>query len=88
MASCLRTMPPGGTKGEKPSAEVAMVLKVSTTASLNRAADLLMQALGGRGYMETNLAPQLMRDARVLSIGEGANEGLVAALGRSVRIAG
>ena len=66
--------------------EIAMAIKVSATDSLNLAADLLVQVLGGRGYMENNLAPQLFRDARLLSIGEGANEGLIAALGRSLRL--
>jgi len=66
--------------------EIAMALKISATDSLNVAADLLMQVLGGRGYMENNLAPQMFRDARLLSIGEGANEGLTAAIGRSVRL--
>jgi hypothetical protein len=36
--------------------------------------------------MENNLVPQIFRDARLLSIGEGANEGLIAALGRSLRL--
>ncbi|MBV9880983.1 MAG: AMP-binding protein [Gemmatirosa sp.] len=66
--------------------EVAMIAKIAATDSANHAADLLMQALGGRGYMESNLAPQLLRDARLLSIGEGANESLLAAVGRSVRL--
>lgn len=66
--------------------EIAMVLKLQSTESLNSAADLLMQLLGGRGYMENNLAPQILRDARALSIGEGANESLLAAVGRSVRL--
>ncbi len=66
--------------------EVAMAIKVSATDTGNFAADLMVQLLGGRGYMENNIAPQLFRDARMLSIGEGANEGLIAAVGRSVRI--
>ncbi len=66
--------------------EVAMAVKVSATDTGNFAADLMVQLLGGRGYMENNIAPQLFRDARMLSIGEGANEGLVAAVGRSLRI--
>jgi acyl-CoA synthetase (AMP-forming)/AMP-acid ligase II/alkylation response protein AidB-like acyl-CoA dehydrogenase len=66
--------------------EVAMAIKVSATDTSNFAADLMIQLLGGRGYMESNLAPQIYRDARMLSIGEGANEGLIAAIGRSVRI--
>src|SRR5262249_50687580 len=72
--------------GEAIVPEIAMALKVSATDTLNFAADLLVQILGGRGYMENNLAPQIFRDARMLSIGEGANESLVAAVGRSVRL--
>jgi acyl-CoA synthetase (AMP-forming)/AMP-acid ligase II/alkylation response protein AidB-like acyl-CoA dehydrogenase len=67
--------------------EIAMAAKVSATDTGNYSADLLVQLLGGRGYMENNLAPQIFRDIRMLSIGEGANEGLVAAIGRSVRMA-
>jgi len=67
-------------------AEIAMAVKVSATDTLNFGADLLVQLLGGRGYMENNIAPQLFRDARMLSIGEGPNEGLVAAIGRWVRL--
>jgi acyl-CoA synthetase (AMP-forming)/AMP-acid ligase II/alkylation response protein AidB-like acyl-CoA dehydrogenase len=66
--------------------EIAMAAKVSATDTGWFSADLLMQLLGGRGYMENNLAPQIFRDARMLTIGEGANEGLVAAIGRSVRM--
>lgn len=40
-----------------------------------------MQSLGGRGYIETNLAPQMMRDARVLRIFEGPTEVLAMHLG-------
>lgn len=68
--------------------EIAMAAKVSATDTGWFSADLLMQLLGGRGYMENNLAPQIFRDARMLTIGEGANEGLVAAIGRSVRMTG
>ncbi|WP_449235787.1 AMP-binding protein [Azospirillum doebereinerae] len=39
-----------------------------------RAADHLMQQMAGRGYIETNLAPQIFRDARVLRIFEGPTE--------------
>jgi acyl-CoA synthetase (AMP-forming)/AMP-acid ligase II/alkylation response protein AidB-like acyl-CoA dehydrogenase/acyl carrier protein len=48
--------------------------------------DRLMQMLGGRGYLETNLAPQLLRDARVLRILEGPSEALYAHLGALVRL--
>ncbi len=66
--------------------EIAMAAKVSATDTGIFSADLLVQLLGGRGYMENNLAPQIFRDARMLTIGEGANEALVAAIGRSVRM--
>ena len=66
--------------------EIAMAIKVSATDTANFSADLVVQLLGGRGYMENNLAPQLFRDVRMLSIGEGANEGLIAAIGRGVRM--
>ncbi|WP_082493509.1 AMP-binding protein [Massilia sp. Leaf139] len=52
------------------------------------AADHLMQMLGGRGYLETNLAPQLLRDARVLRILEGPSEALYVHLGAVVRVPG
>ncbi|MEO1067753.1 MAG: AMP-binding protein [Cyanobacteria bacterium J06638_6] len=46
-----------------------------------QAADDLVQCLGGRGYIETNLAPQILRDARVLRIFEGPTETLTMHLG-------
>ncbi len=72
--------------GEPLIGEIAMAVKVSATETGIYAADLLVQLLGGRGYMENNLAPQIFRDIRMLSIGEGANEGLLAAIGRSIRM--
>jgi alkylation response protein AidB-like acyl-CoA dehydrogenase len=74
--------------GQPLPTEVAMAAKVFVTDSVNVATDLAMQLLGGRGYMETNLIPQLLRDGRALSIGEGANEGLTAAIGRGTRLGG
>ncbi|MGB3533734.1 MAG: AMP-binding protein [Microcoleaceae cyanobacterium] len=49
-----------------------------------QAADNLVQILGGRGYIETNLAPQILRDARVLRIFEGPTETLNFFLGSRV----
>ncbi|MEO1635921.1 MAG: acyl-CoA dehydrogenase family protein, partial [Cyanobacteria bacterium J06631_9] len=49
-----------------------------------QATDYLMQALGGRGYIETNLAPQMMRDARVLRIFEGPTETIAMHLGARI----
>ena len=72
--------------GEAPIPEIAMAVKISCTDTGNFSANLLVQLLGGRGYMENNLAPQIFRDTRMLSIGEGANESLLAAVGRSLRM--
>ena len=44
-----------------------------------------MQFLGGRGYMDNNIAPQILRDARGLSITEGPNEPLTTQVGRKAR---
>ena len=49
-----------------------------------QAADDLVQTLGGRGYIETNFAPQILRDARVLRIFEGPTETLNFFLGSRV----
>lgn len=46
-----------------------------------RAADDLVQTLGGRGYDEANLAPQFLRDARILRIFEGPTETMQVYLG-------
>jgi len=46
-----------------------------------QAVDDLAQLVGGRGYIETNLVPQLIRDARVLRIFEGPTETMTALLG-------
>jgi acyl-CoA synthetase (AMP-forming)/AMP-acid ligase II/alkylation response protein AidB-like acyl-CoA dehydrogenase len=64
-------------------AEACMALKIRSSEFLNRTTDALVQLLGGRGYMENNLAPQLLRDARAFTIGEGPNESLNLFLGRS-----
>ncbi|MGD1922458.1 MAG: phosphopantetheine-binding protein, partial [Pleurocapsa sp.] len=48
------------------------------------AADSLVQFLGGRGYVESNLAPQRLRDARVLRIFEGPTETLNMFLGSRI----
>jgi acyl-CoA synthetase (AMP-forming)/AMP-acid ligase II/alkylation response protein AidB-like acyl-CoA dehydrogenase len=71
--------------GEAVPAEIPMAAKVIGSDGLNWAASQLMQLLGGRGYMENNLAPQILRDARVLSVGEGPNEPLTTQVGRKAR---
>jgi acyl-CoA synthetase (AMP-forming)/AMP-acid ligase II/alkylation response protein AidB-like acyl-CoA dehydrogenase len=74
--------------GQMVPAEVPMAAKVIGSEGLNWAAAQLMQLLGGRGYMENNLAPQILRDARVLSVGEGPNEPLTTQVGRKARHTG
>jgi alkylation response protein AidB-like acyl-CoA dehydrogenase/acyl-CoA synthetase (AMP-forming)/AMP-acid ligase II/acyl carrier protein len=46
--------------------------------------DGAVQTLGGRGYIETNVLPQLLRDARILRVYEGPTEVMLAHLGSSV----
>jgi alkylation response protein AidB-like acyl-CoA dehydrogenase len=66
--------------------ELPMAAKVAGSDSLNLAAAQLMQFLGGRGYMENNLASQILRDARLYSVGEGPNEALTTQIGRKARL--
>jgi acyl-CoA synthetase (AMP-forming)/AMP-acid ligase II/alkylation response protein AidB-like acyl-CoA dehydrogenase/acyl carrier protein len=61
--------------------EACQACKVLASELLWEAADRLVQMLGGRGYLETNLAPQMLRDARVLRILEGPSETLTMHLG-------
>jgi hypothetical protein len=68
--------------------EIPMAAKIISSAGLNWAAGQLMQFLGGRGYMENNLAPQILRDARLWSVGEGASEPLTTQIGRKTRLTG
>lgn len=68
--------------------EACSACKCVLSELLWEAADQLMQMLGGRGYLENNLAPRLLRDARVLRILEGPSEALYAHLGALVRTPG
>ena len=61
--------------------EACMACKCLASELLWEAADMTMQLLGGRGYLEPNLAPLLMRDARVMRILEGPTEVLYVHLG-------
>ncbi|MBM3779486.1 MAG: AMP-binding protein, partial [Acidimicrobiia bacterium] len=49
-----------------------------------RGIDRLMQMLGGRGYIETNLVPQMLRDARLLRLFEGPTETMLMFVGSRV----
>lgn len=61
--------------------EACMACKCVASELLWESADALMQLLGGRGYLEPNLAPLLLRDARVMRILEGPTEALYVHLG-------
>ncbi|MBW4661162.1 MAG: thioester reductase domain-containing protein [Drouetiella hepatica Uher 2000/2452] len=64
--------------------EVYTACKIAAPEFFWQAADNLVQLLGGRGYIETNIAPQLLRDARILRIFEGPTETLNMFLGSRV----
>ena len=61
--------------------EAYVACKTSGPELLWKAADNLVQLLGGRGYTETNIASQILRDARVFRIFEGPTETLNMFLG-------
>ncbi|MDF5720951.1 MAG: AMP-binding protein [Rhizonema sp. PD37] len=56
--------------------EVYAICKTTGPEFFWKAADSLVQLVGGRGYIETNIAPQILRDARILRIFEGPTETL------------
>lgn len=64
--------------------EIYAACKIAGPEFYWQAADYLVQCLGGRGYIEPNLAPQILRDARVLRIFEGPTESLAMHLGARV----
>ena len=61
--------------------EPYIVCKIAGAEFFWQATDSLVQLLGGRGYLENNIAPQLLRDARVCRIFEGPTETLNMYLG-------
>ncbi|MEO0835340.1 MAG: acyl-CoA dehydrogenase family protein, partial [Cyanobacteria bacterium J06642_3] len=64
--------------------ELYTACKTSAPEFYWQAADSLVQFWGGRGYIETNIAPQILRDARVLRIFEGPTETLNMFLGSRI----
>jgi acyl-CoA synthetase (AMP-forming)/AMP-acid ligase II/alkylation response protein AidB-like acyl-CoA dehydrogenase/acyl carrier protein len=64
--------------------EVLAALKTAAAEALWQAADHLVQCLGGRGYVETNFAPQILRDARIFRVFEGPSEALHQFVGASL----
>lgn len=71
-------------RGHRVPVEPYIVCKIAGPEFFWQAADQLVQLLGGRGYIETNIAPQILRDARVLRIFEGPTETLTMFLGSRV----
>ena len=67
--------------GEIIPPEIYTTCKTSAPEFYWYAADSLVQVLGGRGYIETNIAPQILRDARILRVFEGPTETLNMFLG-------
>nr|VFK64740.1 MAG: Acyl-CoA dehydrogenase [Candidatus Kentron sp. UNK]VFK71217.1 MAG: Acyl-CoA dehydrogenase [Candidatus Kentron sp. UNK] len=59
-----------------------VVCKIAGSEFLCQSLDWVMQGLGGRGYMENNVIPQMLRDARVFRIFEGPTETLQMYLGQ------
>jgi hypothetical protein len=66
---------------EQPAPELFLACKIALPELLGTAVDRLTQLLGGRGYIEANGVPQLLRDARLLRVFEGPTEALLVHLG-------
>jgi len=64
--------------------EIFAACKILGPEMLWSAVDSLMQLLGGRGYIETNIASRLMRDARVFRVFEGPTETMLQFLGTNI----
>jgi len=64
--------------------EFFALVKYAGPESLGLAVDHLLQMLGGRGYIETNLVPQFYRDARLVRIFEGPTETMIMFLGSRI----
>ena len=67
--------------GREVDAELFAVAKLAGSELCWDSVDRLMQGTGSRGYDEANGIPQLLRDARVTRIFEGASEPLAAFVG-------
>jgi alkylation response protein AidB-like acyl-CoA dehydrogenase len=73
-------------RGDGVAVELFAACKLVASEFLWQSADALVQSLGSRGYDEENLAPQLLRDARVTRIFEGTSEALAAFLGAAALV--
>jgi amino acid adenylation domain-containing protein len=74
--------------GEEVPTEAFLACKVAASEYLWKTANTLVQVLGGRGYVDTNVAPQILRDARSFLLSEGPTETLLMYLGSRVIHAG
>ncbi|WP_338844849.1 amino acid adenylation domain-containing protein [Massilia sp. W12] len=70
--------------GQAVPQEAFFALKNAAVDALWQCADASLQTLGGRGYMENNILPQILRDARTMRISEGPTETLNMALGATL----
>jgi alkylation response protein AidB-like acyl-CoA dehydrogenase len=72
--------------GKRIPEELFVVAKTAGSEFLWESADDLVQLLGARGYLENNIAAQILRDARVGRIFEGPTETLLSFIGsRSIK---
>ncbi|MEX2205348.1 MAG: acyl-CoA dehydrogenase family protein [Myxococcota bacterium] len=72
--------------GREVDAELFAIAKVAGSEFAWDSCDRLMQGLGSRGYDEANGVPQIVRDARVTRIFEGASEPLFAFVGAAALV--
>jgi alkylation response protein AidB-like acyl-CoA dehydrogenase len=81
VASLVSTLVSTLDKGLMPPLAIIAACKIAATEFVAKSADDLIQILGGRGYIDTNYAPQIYRDTRILRIFEGPSETLAAFIG-------
>jgi hypothetical protein len=70
--------------GEHVPVEAFLACKVAASEYLWKTANALVQVMGGRGYVDSNVAPQILRDARSFLLSEGPSETLLMYLGSRV----
>jgi len=64
--------------------EAYAAVKIVSSEWLWETVDQAIQLLGGRGYVETNCLPQMLRDARITRLFEGPTDTLQRYIGRRV----
>lgn len=72
-------------EGRPLSEDFYLVLKIIGPEFCFQVCDRLVQLMGGRGYVETNVASRLLRDCRLFRIFEGPTETLSRYLGSKYR---